>query len=102
MTNLIEQNRESLVALCQKYDVARLDIFGSAVRADFDLARSDLDFGVEFNNFTVDNAADRYFDLLFDLEKLFNRKIDLVSDSAIRNPFFRKAVDGERINLYAA
>ena len=87
---------------CRKYDVARLDIFGSAVRSDFDPTRSDLDFLVEFNNFTVNNAADRFFDFLFDLEKLFGRKIDLVSDSAIRNPYFRRSVDAERVNLYAA
>ena len=36
--------------------VSRLDIFGSAVREDFDPSRSDLDFLVEFNNFTVADA----------------------------------------------
>ena len=102
MVDLIAQHREQLLELCRKYDVSRLDIFGSAVRDDFDLSRSDLDFLVDFNNFTVENAADRFFDLLFDLEKLFGRKIDLVSDTAIRNPYFRKSVDQERVNLYAA
>jgi len=102
MTDLIAQHREQLAALCRRYDVARLDIFGSAVRDDFDIARSDLDFLVQFNHFTVGNAVDRFFGLLFDLEELFGRKIDLVSDRAIRNPYFRKSVDSERVNLYAA
>src|SRR5437879_6081756 len=103
MNRLIEQNLHRITELCRKYDVRRLDLFGSAVRDDFDAEhQSDLDFLVEFNNFTIYNAADRYFNFLSDLESLFGRKIDLVSDRAIRNPYFRKAVDEERLNLYAA
>jgi hypothetical protein len=102
MLDLIEQHRDELLALCRKYDVRQLDIFGSAVRGDFHRQQSDLDFLVDFNNFTIHNAADRYFDFLDDLQKLFGRKVDLVSDEAIRNPYFRKAVDAERVNLYAA
>jgi uncharacterized protein len=101
MVDLIQKHRLLLLELCRKYDVLRLDLFGSAVREDFDPNKSDLDFLVQFNNFTIHNAADRYFDFLFDLEALFGRKVDLVSDSAIRNPYFRKAVDAERVNLYA-
>jgi predicted nucleotidyltransferase len=102
MVDLIAQHRDQLAALCRKYDVARLNVFGSAVRSDVDSLRSDLDFLVTFNNFTIHNAADRFFDLLFDLEKMFDRKVDLISDATIRNPFFRKAVDQERVTLYAA
>ena len=75
---------------------------GSAVREDFDPTRSDLDFVVEFNNFTIENAADRYLGLLVDLEDLFGRKIDLVSYRAIRNPYFKQVVDNTRVTLYAA
>jgi len=102
MQGLIEQHRAELTELCRRYDVRRLDVFGSAAREDFDPEKSDLDFLVDFNNFTVENAADRYFDLLFSMQSLFGRQIDLVSDSAIRNPYFRKSVDSERVNLYAA
>lgn len=102
MVDLIAKRRDQLAELCRKYNVARLDVFGSAVREDFDPARSDLDFLVDFNDFTIYNAADRFFDLLFDLEQLFGRKVDLVSDTAIRNPYFRQSVDRERVNLYAA
>jgi predicted nucleotidyltransferase len=99
---LIEHHRPQLLALCRKYDVRRLDLIGSAAREDFDSSRSDLDFVVEFNNFTVENAADRYLGLLVDLEDLFERKIDLVSYRAIRNPNFKQVVDNTRVMLYAA
>ncbi len=99
---MIAQFQKPLLALCQKYDVRRLDLIGSAARDDFDPARSDLDFVVEFNTLTVENAADRYLGLLIDLEDLFQRKIDLVSYPAIRNPYFKQVVDATRVKLYAA
>jgi uncharacterized protein len=102
MLALIEQHRSHLNALCRKYGVKRLELFGSAVREDFDAKRSDLDFVVEFDDLRVENAADRYLGLLVDLEDLFLRKIDLVSYPAIRNPFFKQVVDQTRVNLYAA
>ena len=102
MNSLIEQHRAALLALCRKYDVRRLDVIGSALRDDFNLDRSDLDFVVEFNNFNIDNAADRYLGLMIDLEDLFGRKIDLVSYPAIRNPYFKQVVDRTRVTLYAA
>jgi predicted nucleotidyltransferase len=103
MIDLIEQNRAKLLQLCRQYNVRQLDLFGSAVRADYDASLSDLDFIVEFNNFNIDNAADRYLGLLVDLEDLFpGRKIDLVSYRAIRNPYFKQVVDQTRVLLYAA
>jgi predicted nucleotidyltransferase len=102
MLDLIEQRRPQILDLCRKYAVKRLELFGSAARGTFDPARSDLDFAVEFTDFTVANAADRFLGLLVDLEDLFGRKIDLVSYPAIRNPFFKQAVDQSRVSLYAA
>ena len=102
MIDLIEQHRADLVALCRQYGVQRLDVIGSAARGDFDPASSDLDFVVEFDNFTVENAADRYLGLLVDLEDLFARKIDLISYTGIRNPYFREVVNRTREALYAA
>jgi predicted nucleotidyltransferase len=102
MIDLVEQHRSDLLSLCRKYDVHRLDVFGSAAQGDFDPTRSDLDFLVEFNNFTVHNAFDRFFGLKIDLEDLFRKEIDLVSYRAIRNPFFKQVVDNTRVTVYAA
>ena len=45
----ILRHRDTLVALCRRHGVARLDVFGSAARGvDFDPARSDVDLLVEF------------------------------------------------------
>jgi hypothetical protein len=102
MPPLIEQHRQRLTELCGQYRVRRMDLFGSAARGDFDPASSDLDFLVDFFDFTPENAADRYLGLLIDLEDLFGRKIDLVCASAIRNPYFRQVAEQSRVCLYAA
>lgn len=102
MVAQIEQHRPELLALCRKYGVRRLDVFGSATRSDFDPGRSDIDFVVEFDDFTVENAADRFLGLMVDLEDLLGRPIDLVSYRAIRNPYFKRVVDETRVPLYAA
>ena len=102
MQKVVEEKLEALNDLCRKYDVRRLDLFGSAAREDFNAQTSDLDFLVEFGNFTVENAADRFLGLLVDLEDLFGRRIDLVSATAIRNPYFRQVLDTTKVPLYAA
>jgi predicted nucleotidyltransferase len=62
-----------------------------------------LDLLVEFQSAALSTGyADRYFELLESLELLFDRPVDLVVDSAIRNPYFREAVDRTKALLYAA
>ncbi len=103
MIPFIEDNRLSIEALCKKYGVARLEVFGSAVDGTFDPRTSDLDFLVTFGPPLAGmDAADQYFELLFDLEALFRRRIDLVCAKAIRNPYFARSVNAGRRVLYAA
>jgi len=48
------------------------------------------------------NAFQQYFGLLEDLENLLGREVELVSDRAIRNPYFRQEVDETKQPLYVA
>jgi predicted nucleotidyltransferase len=102
MIPLIEQHREALDDLCRRYRVRTLELFGSAADGRFDPARSDLDFLVDFLPLDPGRHAEAYFGLLHGLEDLFGRKVDLVMRRAVRNPFFRRALDQSRTVLYAA
>ncbi|SRR6266478_8673971 len=102
MIDIIEQHRLELVALCRKHHVKTLEIFGSAADGTFDLAKSDLDFLLEFLPSAAARPFHGYFDLKQDLEKLLGRKVDLVMPRAIRNPYLLKAVNQQRTVLYAA
>jgi uncharacterized protein len=90
-----------LPALCRQCNVRRLDLFGSAATGYFESARSDLDFLVAFEPLAPAAYADAYFGLREGLEKLFGRDIDLVTESSLANPYFRRQVDSERRNLFA-
>src|SRR5258708_2152126 len=65
-----------LAAFCDEYGVAKLSLFGSVLRDDFDSSRSDIDVLVEFrpkatkNLFTLVTMERR-------LSQLFGRTVDL-------------------------
>jgi len=102
MNRLIEAKRLELERICRRHRVRRIEVFGSATRDDFDPEQSDLDFLVTFETLTPGQHADAYFGLLEDLEALFARPVDLVVASAIKNPYFREAVESSKTLVYAA
>lgn len=101
MQSLITSRRDQIVALCRKYRVARLDVFGSAVTDDFD-EQSDVDFLVEFQDPAALSYADDYFGLKFGLEAMLDREVDLVVARGLINPFFRSRVESTKEPVYAA
>lgn len=98
---LVTDRQEAIADPCRRAHVRRLDPFGSAVRADFDPLRSDLDFVVAFDDLAPVELADAFFTLKEGPESLFGRRVDLVVERAIRNPCFRARVDRERRAVHA-
>ncbi len=97
--NLVEKNIDTINALCQKYKVAKLFVFGSVLTNKFQ-NDSDIDFIVDFQNLDLYNYADNYFDLKFSLEILFERKVDLLEEKAIKNPYLRQSIDSTKKIIY--
>lgn len=102
LTPDLEARRPELAALCRRFGVRRLEVFGSAATGGFRHDTSDLDFLVEFASPGSPGYAGRYFGLLEALQALFGRPVDLVVAAAIRNPYFRQSVDRTRTLLYGA
>lgn len=102
MTPPVQSHQDALRALCAAHRVARLELFGSAARDDFDPGRSDLDFLVTFAPLPSAEKASAYFGLLNALEDLFGRPIDLVEAGAVKNPYVRRTIDRHRRLVYAA
>lgn len=103
MNAIIENHRPGLDGLCRQFQVARLELFGSAVDpARFDPQKSDLDFLVEFQSLLPGQYAEAYFGLLEGLGQLFHRNIDLLMPGAIKNSYLRDQIDRERTLIYAA
>ena len=101
MIALIEHHRPDIAAPCMRFGVQCLEVFGSAADGTFDPARSDIDFLVEFSPHDAGSLFHRYFGLQESLEQLFGCKIDLVTASALKNPYFIAAVNKSRQTVYA-
>jgi predicted nucleotidyltransferase len=79
-----------------------LVLFGSAATDEFDEQNSDIDLVVEFRPMPMAEYADNYFALLDALQQLFGRRVDLVEQPAIRNPYIKQAVEETQVPLYEA
>ena len=100
MSSVLAPYQQAIEALCRQYHVRRLELFGSVAAGDDRPGESDIDFLVEFE--PSGTSFNAYFGLRRALEDLFNRPVDLVVDSAIKNPYFRRSVDESKVLIYAA
>jgi uncharacterized protein len=102
MIAVIENRREDIAALCRKYGVARLYVFGSALREDFRSDESDVDLLVDFGHMDGHSKAHAYFDMLDELRDLFGTEIDLVMAGAVKNRYIARDIERTKQMLYAA
>jgi predicted nucleotidyltransferase len=102
LAETVERNLPALTELCRRFGVRRLDLFGSAATGRFDPVRSDLDFLVEFETPPTGGFGSPYFGLLEGLETLFQRRIDLLTEQSLENPYRRRRIEAEKRTLYQA
>ena len=102
MQEFIKAKQAQIEELCRAHHVRRLAVFGSAVRDDFDPARSDVDLLVEFQPISVQQYFDNKYDLRNSLRTVFDRKVDLLTWNSIRNPYLLREVETTHELLYAA
>jgi predicted nucleotidyltransferase len=98
---VIEERKEQIHALCRKYAVIELYLFGSALREDFG-PHSDIDLAVVFSRKGIAGSFDQYFDFKSELEQLLQRPVDLVCAASVRNGVFRRELDETKRLIYAA
>lgn len=102
MNPVLELHRREVAEACRRFEVERLEAFGSATRGDFDQASSDVDFIVHFRAPEAPGYADRFLGLAESLEQILGRKVDLVTERSLRNPVFLRNIAADRGTVYAA
>lgn len=90
MEAIIEQHKVLITSICKELKIKYLYVFGSAVNGKFN-KESDLDFIIKFED-TVSSKiyTENYFKFHTFLRNLFNRKIDLLTERSIKNPYFKE------------
>lgn len=96
---LIELNMDKIAALCKKYKVAKLWVFGSILTPRFN-DQSDVDFSVIFHYGQIQDMFVTFFDFVEELQNLLGRKVDLVDETAVRNKYFREELDSKKRLIY--
>ena len=99
MNELLKNRIEEVIALCEKLSVEKLWVFGSITSTKFS-EESDIDFLVSFKNLKIEDYAENYFLLAENLEKIFARKVDLVTVKSLSNPYFIEEVNKSKSLIY--
>ena len=84
--NLIESNMDKIIALCKKYKVSKLFVFGSILTNRFNKENDDY-----FSNF---------FDLKYALEDVLGREVDLLEEHAICNHYLKENIERTKALIY--
>ena len=101
MQTIIGNNISALKKLCEQYDIKTMYVFGSVCTENFN-KNSDVDILISFKEISIEKYTDNYFKIHEQLEQLFKRKVDLITENSLSNPFFIKKVEETKQLLYAA
>ena len=102
MVKALMDKRQSISEACSRFGVARLDVFGSALREDFRPGDSDVDLLVQFKALSPHELVDAYFDLLDELRSILGVEVDLVMVEAVKNRYIAEDIARTKQVLYAA
>lgn len=98
--HLITDNLQQISALCRKYGVKTLCVFGSILTPRFN-ENSDIDFSATF--YPEEDplvAGDNFMNLYMDLEVLMGRRIDLVDEDFLKNKYFIEELEETKQKIY--
>jgi uncharacterized protein len=96
----ISKRANDFKALCQNHKVKTLYAFGSSTNDRFDKEHSDIDLLVDIEINDPIEKGESLMSLWDLLETFFNRKVDLLTESSLRNPFLKKSIDSTKILIY--
>ena len=97
---IIGAHYAQLTQLCEQYRVEKLYVFGSVITERFNPLTSDIDLIVELQPRPPTEYGGALIDFRIDLEALFERKVDLLSDQPIKNIIFKRVVERTKQLIY--
>jgi len=95
----VAEHLNDIRQLFRKYGAVRAYLFGSAAKNAMN-SKSDVDFLFSFpKNMDHEKYSDNYFALADALEELLGRKVDLVAEKTLRNPYLIESIEESKIQL---
>jgi len=99
MKSVVEKHLKKIATLCKRYKVKQLFVFGSVLTDRFG-KDSDIDLIVDFDKDKIEDYFENFFDFKYSLEDIFKRKVDLLEDQTIKNPYLRQSVEETKTLIY--
>lgn len=96
----IKANSHEFMTLCKSHDVKSLYAFGSSTTERFNDDRSDIDLLIELNTEDPIKRGDTLLKLWDKLEEFFQRKVDLLTSTSIKNPILKKSIESSKVLVY--
>jgi predicted nucleotidyltransferase len=100
LKEIIGDKLENLLNLCQSHQVKELYFFGSAAKGTFDFGKSDLDILVTIDLADPIERGESLISFWDKMELLFNRKVDLLTEASIINPFLKDSINSSKVLVY--
>lgn len=100
MKESIKAKLTEFLALCKSHNVKNIYAFGSAVTEKFNEETSDIDLLIEIDSDDPIVRGENLMSIWDKLEDFFQRKVDLLTSSSIKNPILRKSIDDTKILIY--
>ncbi|MFT3752163.1 MAG: nucleotidyltransferase domain-containing protein [Paludibacter sp.] len=97
----LDRYKNEIYKLCLQNKVKSLYVFGSVLTDQF-TKKSDIDLVVDIDSTDPFVYADSYFNLKFALQDLFKRKVDLLENKAIKNPYIRENIEQSKMLIYGS
>ena len=87
-------------AVCKSHNVRYIYAFGSSITKRFDSVKSDIDLLVDIDYPDPVERGEKLISLWDTFENFFKRKVDLLTETSIHNPYVRKSIDSTKILIY--
>lgn len=100
ITEEISDKKKNFQSLCKAHRVKYLYAFGSSVTTRFDKDLSDIDLLVYVDSPDPVERGETLISLWDAFELFFKRKVDLLTESSIHNPYLRRSIDSTKILIY--
>ncbi len=99
MEKTVEQNLEEIKNTFRKHGAVRAFLFGSAATGSTQ-EKSDIDFLFSFHpDMDYETYANNYFSLLHSLQNILHKKVDLVAEKTLKNPYLIESINANKVQL---
>lgn len=98
--SLIKERHDDFIGLCRQHKVSKVYAFGSSITDHFDPIKSDIDVIVDLDIKDPIEYGETLLSLWDNLEIFFKRKVDLLTDDSINNPYLRKSIESTKKLIY--